>query len=201
MFNTAAVTNYCFTNVKLSDYRGKYVVLMFYPNNFSQMSTTEIIQYSDRVKDFRDLNCELMLCSGESKYSNMEYMKKDRKAGGVSQIVVPMISDFDHSLATRYGCLIPKADGSSPTGECLRATYIIDPKGILRHMSIYDLPIGRDVNETLRTLRAVHYTDSHPKEICPAGWNNPSNPTMPTEYTMSTLPKDTTDKAAKTLSL
>lgn len=103
----------------------------------------------------------------------MEYTKKDRKKGGLGKMDIPLIADIDKSIARKYGCLIE--DGPD-AGVAFRATYIIDKDGILRHMSMNDLPVGRNVEETLRLVKAFQYTDEF-GEVCPASWR-PGQPTM-----------------------
>jgi len=100
----------------------------------------------------------------------MEYTKKDRKKGGIGAMDIPLIADTNHKISKAYGCLI------EDEGVALRATYIIDTKGILRHMSINDLPVGRNIDEVLRTVKAFQYADEF-GEVCPASWT-PGKPTM-----------------------
>lgn len=103
----------------------------------------------------------------------MEYTKKERKHGGLGPMNMPLLSDMSHQISKDYGCLIE--DGPD-AGISFRSTYIIDDKGILRHLSIGDLPVGRNVDETLRLVQAFQHTDKH-GEVCPASWT-PGKATM-----------------------
>lgn len=172
-FETAAWYNGDFVNVKLSDYAGKYVVLFFYPLDFTFVCPTEIIAFSNKAKEFREIGVEVLACSIDSKFSHMEYSLKPRKEGGLGGLDIPLLSDVTKKIATDYGCLIQEGDDA---GVAFRATYIIDPKGIVRHVSINDLPVGRNPDEYLRLVKAFQYTDIH-GEVCPANWQ-PGQKTM-----------------------
>jgi len=145
-----------FKSIKLSDYLGKYVVLFFYPLDFTFVCPTEIVQFSDRAKEFREINTEVIGASIDSAFSHMEYTKKDRKKGGLGQMDIPLIADVDKEISKIYGALITEGDDS---GVAFRATYIIDTKGVVRHISISDLPVGRNIEEVLRLVKAFQYTD------------------------------------------
>jgi alkyl hydroperoxide reductase subunit AhpC len=140
-----------FKKVSLSDYAGKYVVLFFYPLDFTFVCPTEIVSFSDRAKEFREIGCEVLACSVDSHFTHMEYTKKDRKKGGLGTMDIPLIADVNKELAKRYGCLITEGED---TGVAFRATYIIDKNSVVRHISISDLPVGRNVDETLRLVKA-----------------------------------------------
>ena len=159
--------------VNLSDYKGKYVVLFFYPLDFTFVCPTEIIQFSDRAKEFREIGAEVIGVSIDSVFSHMEYTKKDRKIGGLGTMDIPLVSDITKSISKQYGCLI---DHGEDNGVAFRATYIIDTNQIVRHISISDLPVGRNVDETLRLVKAFQYTDEF-GEVCPASWR-PGKKTM-----------------------
>ena len=155
-----------FKKVKLTDFKGKYVVLFFWPLDFTFVCPTEICQFSDKAKNFREIGCEVIGASIDSHFTHMEYTKKERKNGGLGKMDIPMIADITKSISKSYGALIE--DGAD-AGIAFRATYIIDDKGILRHMSLSDLPVGRNVEETLRLVQAFQYTDKY-GEVCPASW-------------------------------
>jgi alkyl hydroperoxide reductase subunit AhpC len=125
---------------------GKYVVLFFWPLDFTFVCPTEIIAFSDKAAQFREIGCEIIGCSIDSKFVHMEYSKKSRKQGGLGDMEFPLVSDLDKSISRNYGCLIEEGPDS---GVAFRATYIIDPKGILRHISISDLPVGRNPEEVI----------------------------------------------------
>ena len=165
-----------FKNVKLSEYKGKYVVLFFYPLDFTFVCPTEIIQFSDRAKEFREIGAEVVGISIDSQFSHMEYTKKDRKVGGLGKMDIPLVADVTKSIARSYGCLIEDGEDA---GVAFRATYIIDRNQTVRHISISDLPVGRNVDETLRLVKAFQYTDEF-GEVCPASWR-PGSKTMVTD--------------------
>jgi peroxiredoxin (alkyl hydroperoxide reductase subunit C) len=155
-----------FKKIRLSDYQGKYVVLFFYPLDFTFVCPTEIVQFSDRVNEFRALNCEVLGASIDSQFSHMEYTKKDRKKGGLGKMEIPLIADVTKNIARTYGCLI---ENGSDAGVALRATYIIDKTGTIKHISMNDLPVGRNIDEVLRLVKAFQYVEEF-GEVCPAQW-------------------------------
>eukprot|EP00347_Sterkiella_histriomuscorum_P013396 403364865 len=155
-----------FKKLKMSDYAGKYVVLFFYPLDFTFVCPTEIVAFSDRAKEFREIGCEVVGCSIDSQFTHMEYTKKDRKKGGLGAMDIPLIADVNKNIARRYGCLIQDGDDA---GVAFRGTYIIDKNQIVRHISISDLPVGRNVDEILRLVKAFQYTDEY-GEVCPSSW-------------------------------
>uniref|UniRef100_A0A915HMC1 thioredoxin-dependent peroxiredoxin n=1 Tax=Romanomermis culicivorax TaxID=13658 RepID=A0A915HMC1_ROMCU len=162
-FECQAVVDNDFKTVKLSDYKGKYVVLFFYPRDFTFVCPTEIIAYSDRSPEFKAIGCELIACSTDSHFSHFAWIQQPRKTGGLGEMKIPVLADATHKITKDYGCY------SEEGGLAYRALYIIDAKGILRQITINDLPVGRDVDETLRLVQAFQYTDKH-GEVCPAGW-------------------------------
>lgn len=145
-----------FKEISLKDYAGKWVVLFFWPLDFTFVCPTEIIAYSNKNAEFEEAGARLLGCSIDSVFSHMEWVKKDRKQGGLGEMNMPMLSDIDKTIAKSYGCLI---DEGADNGVAFRATYIIDPKGIVRHISISDLPVGRNPEEvhTLNKLRPSGY--------------------------------------------
>jgi len=163
-----------FKKISLSDYIGKYVVLFFYPLDFTFVCPTEIIAYSEKAAEFEKAGCSVIAASTDSVYSHMEYVKKPREDGGLGKMEIPIIGDTTLAISRAYGCLIEEE------GIAFRATYIIDGKGILRHLSISDTPVGRNVDETLRLVQAFKYADEH-GEVCPEKWT-PGKKTMKTDH-------------------
>lgn len=150
--------------VSLSDYRGKYVVLFFYPLDFTFVCPTEIIAMSDRIGEFTERNAQVLGVSVDSHFSHIAWRGTERKKGGIGEITYPLVSDLDKSISSKYGVLIAKP------GIALRGLFIIDKLGKLRHITINDLPLGRNVDEVLRVLDAVQFTEKH-GEVCPANWH------------------------------
>jgi len=159
---TALLPDGSFGNVSLSDFKGKYVVLFFYPLDFTFVCPTEIIQFSDREAEFTALNCSLLGASVDSQFSHLAWTKQSRKTGGLGQMNIPLLADVSKSLSRDYGVLI---DG----GISLRGLFIIDGKGIIRQITMNDLPVGRNVDEVLRLVKAFQFVDEH-GEVCPANW-------------------------------
>uniref|UniRef100_A0A0B7AAB0 Thioredoxin peroxidase n=1 Tax=Arion vulgaris TaxID=1028688 RepID=A0A0B7AAB0_9EUPU len=169
-FEANAVVDGTFKTIKLSDYLGKYVVLFFYPLDFTFVCPTEIIAFSDKSDEFRAVDCEILACSTDSVYSHLAWVNTPRKMGGLGPMKIPLIADKTVDISKKYGCL--KED----EGIAFRALYIIDDKGNLRQITINDMPVGRSVDETLRLVQAFQFTDKY-GEVCPAGWK-PGKETM-----------------------
>ncbi len=149
--------------VKLSDFKDKWVVLFFYPFDFTFVCPTEICQFSDASDNFAKVNCQVIGCSCDSVYVHREFALRERKQGGVNPLKIPLLADNTHKLAKMYGCYYNKE------GAALRATYIIDNKGVIRHISMNDLNVGRNVDEVMRLVQAFQFTDEH-GDVCPANW-------------------------------
>ncbi|GAB1606438.1 peroxiredoxin-2-like [Argonauta hians] len=171
-FKAMAVVDGQFKTVQLSDYKGKYLVLMFYPLDFTFVCPTEIIGFSDRVNEFRKIDCEVVACSTDSHFCHLAWIQTPRKQGGLGDMAIPIMADKTLRISRAYGCL--KED----EGIAFRALYIIDGKGILRQSTINDLPVGRSIDETLRLVQAFKYTDKH-GEVCPVGWKPGSSSMKP----------------------
>ncbi|MFS8900409.1 peroxiredoxin [Synechococcus sp. H60.2] len=171
-FSATAVYDMEFKTVRLSDYRGKkYVVLFFYPLDFTFVCPTEITAFSDRYDEFAKLDTEILGVSVDSEYSHLAWIQTDRKAGGVGELRYPLVSDLKKEISAAYNVLDPAA------GVALRGLFIIDKEGIIQHATINNLAFGRSVDETLRTLQAIQYVQAHPDEVCPANWQ-PGQRTM-----------------------
>jgi peroxiredoxin 2/4 len=170
-FSATAVVDQEFKTIKLSDYQGKYVVLFFYPLDFTFVCPTEIIAFSDRYGEFSSLNTEVLGVSVDSAFSHLAWVQTDRKSGGLGDINYPLVSDIKKEISSAYNVLDPEA------GIALRGLFLIDKEGIIQHSTINNLAFGRNVDETLRILQAVQYVQSHPDEVCPAGWT-PGDKTM-----------------------
>jgi peroxiredoxin (alkyl hydroperoxide reductase subunit C) len=170
-FTATAVYDQEFKTIKLSDYRGKYVVLFFYPLDFTFVCPTEITAFSDRYDEFKATNTEILGVSVDSEFSHLAWTQTDRKSGGVGDLNYPLVSDIKKEISAAYNVLDPEA------GIALRGLFIIDKDGVIQHSTINNLAFGRSVDETLRTLQAIQYVQSHPDEVCPANWK-PGEATM-----------------------
>ncbi|XP_041640953.1 peroxiredoxin-2 [Cheilinus undulatus] len=171
-FTATAVVDSQFKDIKLSNYRGKYVVFFFYPLDFTFVCPTEIVAFSDRVEEFRSIGCEVIGCSVDSHFSHLAWINTPRKQGGLGNMKIPLVADLTKTIAADYGVL--KED----EGIAYRGLFVIDDKGILRQITINDLPVGRSVDETLRLVQAFQHTDKH-GEVCPAGWKPGSDTIIP----------------------
>lgn len=170
-FTATAVFDQEFQEIKLSQYRGKYVVLFFYPLDFTFVCPTEITAFSDRYEEFSSKDTEVLGVSVDSQYSHLAWLQTDREAGGLGDIAYPLVSDLNKTIARDYNVLDEEA------GVAVRGLFIIDPDGVIMHATVNNLPVGRNVDETLRVLQAFQHIRSHPDEVCPADWT-PGDPTM-----------------------
>eukprot|EP00074_Homo_sapiens_P057191 XP_005274495.1 peroxiredoxin-4 isoform X1 [Homo sapiens] len=161
-----------FKELKLTDYRGKYLVFFFYPLDFTFVCPTEIIAFGDRLEEFRSINTEVVACSVDSQFTHLAWINTPRRQGGLGPIRIPLLSDLTHQISKDYGVYL------EDSGHTLRGLFIIDDKGILRQITLNDLPVGRSVDETLRLVQAFQYTDKH-GEVCPAGWKPGSETIIP----------------------
>jgi peroxiredoxin (alkyl hydroperoxide reductase subunit C) len=163
-FTAAAVVGTDIKKVSLSDYKGKYVVLLFYPLDFTFVCPTEIIAFSERIAEFKKLNCEVIALSVDSEYSHLAWVNTPRKQGGLGQVGYPLVADLTKQISKDYDVLIEEE------GHTLRGLFIIDSKGILRQITKNDTPVGRSVDETLRLVQAFQFVDEHGGEACPVNW-------------------------------
>ena len=170
-FTATAVFDQEFKTIKLSDYRGKYVILFFYPLDFTFVCPTEITAFSDRFAEFSKIGTEVLGVSVDSEFSHLAWIQSDRTSGGVGDLTYPLVSDIKKEISAAYNVLDPEA------GVALRGLFIIDKDGVIQHATINNLSFGRSVDETLRTLQAIQHVQSHPDEVCPAGWQ-PGDQTM-----------------------
>ncbi|KAI9337936.1 thioredoxin peroxidase BgTPx [Obelidium mucronatum] len=162
-FSTQAVINKQFKEVKLSDYIGKWVVLFFYPLDFTFVCPTEIIAYSEVADELRKLNTEILGVSIDSKFSHLAWINQSRENGGLGEMKIPLLADVTKEISKAYGVL--KED----EGIAYRGTFIIDPKGKLRQITINDLDIGRSTDELKRLIDALQFHDQH-GDVCPVNW-------------------------------
>lgn len=182
-FKAQAVFDQEFLEVSLSKYKGKYVVLFFYPLDFTFVCPTEITAFSDRYKEFKDINTEVLGVSVDSQFTHLAWIQTDRKEGGLGDLNYPLVADLKKEISKAYGVL-------SEDGIALRGLFIIDKAGVIQHSTINNLAFGRSVDETKRTLQAIQFVQEHPDEVCPAGWK-------PGDKTMKPTPKGSKDYFSK----
>lgn len=155
-----------FKEVSLSDYKGQYVLLFFYPLDFTFVCPTEIIAFSERVKDFSDLGVQILGCSIDSHFSHLAWRNTSRNEGGIGDIQYPLVADLDKSIAQKYDVLLP-------AGIALRGLFLIDKDGVVQHQVVNNLPLGRSVDEALRMVKALQFFETN-GEVCPANWEEGS---------------------------
>ncbi|ACB51758.1 thioredoxin peroxidase [Crocosphaera subtropica ATCC 51142] len=172
-FTATVVIDQEFQTKKLSSYRGKYVVLFFYPLDFTFVCPTEVIAFSDRYEEFAKINTEILAVSVDSEFSHLAWIQTPRTEGGVGDIAYPLVSDLKKEISTAYNILDPES------GVALRGLFIIDKEGVIQHATINNLSFGRSVTETLRTLKAIQHVQTNPEEVCPADWQEGDKTMIP----------------------
>ncbi|KAF1329794.1 Peroxiredoxin-4, partial [Globisporangium splendens] len=178
--NVNAVVNEKFEKVSLSDYRGKWLILFFYPFDFTFVCPTEIVSFSDSVEQFRSINAEVIAISTDSHHTHLAWVKTPRNEGGLGKMNIPLIADISKRISEDYGVLVTDEEDEM-YGAALRGLFIIDPEGTIRSIQINDDAVGRSVDETLRILKAFQYAAAHPHEVCPANWK-PGGETIKTNH-------------------
>lgn len=171
-FKATALVQGKFQEVSLDDYKDKYLCLFFYPLDFTFVCPTEITAFNDSNSAFADLNCGLVACSIDSHFSHLAWTNIPRKQGGLGDMDIPILADIDKSIARNYGVLLEQP------GIALRGLFIIDKNGVVRHQTVNDLPVGRNVEEALRVVKAFQFVEEH-GEVCPANWNQGSKTMKP----------------------
>ncbi len=160
-------------NFRLSDLRGRYVVLFFYPLDFTFVCPTEIVAHNNRLKAFKERNAEVVSVSIDSPYSHYAWRNTPVDSGGIGAIGFPMVADVKHDISRAYGIEHPQ------DGVALRASFLIDRQGIVQHQVVNNLPLGREVEEMLRVIDALQFCEEH-GEVCPAGWHKGESAMKPT---------------------
>lgn len=162
-FKATAVVGGDFKKISLKDYRGKYVVLFFYPLDFTFVCPTEMHAFQDKLAQFKKLNTEVLGVSVDSEFSHLAWLNADKDTGGIKGVTYPIISDINKTIARDYDVLMVDA------GIALRGTFLIDKEGKVRQQTINDLPLGRNVDEMIRLVEALQFHEEH-GEVCPANW-------------------------------
>ena len=169
----AVMPDNTFGQIKLGSFRGRYVVLFFYPLDFTFVCPSEILAFNKRIEDFKNKNCEVIGVSVDSKFTHLAWKNTSIENGGIGNIQYPLVQDLDKSIARSYGILFNEA-------VALRGLFLIDTKGIIRHAVINDLPLGRSVNEALRMVDALQFVETHGDQVCPANWQEGDEAMKPT---------------------
>ena len=168
----AVMPDNSFAELKLSSYRGKYVVLFFYPLDFTFVCPSEIIAFDAALAKFAKRHAQVIGVSVDSHFTHLAWKNTPRKEGGIGPIKYPLVSDLDKSISRSYGVLLD-------AGIALRGLFLIDKEGKIRHLLVNDLPLGRSVDEALRMLDALQFHEEH-GEVCPANWHQGEEAMKPT---------------------
>jgi len=158
--------------LELSSYKGKYVVLFFYPLDFTFVCPSEIIAFDKKLDDFKKRGVEVIGVSVDSQYTHYAWKNTKVEDGGIGNVQYPLVADLDKKIASDYGVLLD-------AGVALRGLFLIDKSGVVRHAVINDLPLGRNVDEALRMVDALKFTEEH-GEVCPANWHAGDEAMKPT---------------------
>jgi len=169
---TAVTADNSFGEIRLSDYRGKYTLLFFYPLDFTFVCPSEILAFDRKVEEFNKKDCQLIGISVDSHFTHLAWKETEIEKGGIGNVQYPLVSDIKKEIARAYGVL---HDGS----VALRGLFLIDKEGVVRHAVVNDLPLGRNVDEALRMLDALRFTEEH-GEVCPANWHEGEEAMKPT---------------------
>ncbi len=165
-FVTVGVFKNRLGKIRLSDYYGKkYVILIFYPANFTSVSSTELIQLSERISEFRKLSTQILAISVDSPFCHLHYLLSNRNQGGVAQLNYPLVSDLNRTITEKYNLLTD--DGFSFPG-----LFIVDKEGIIQYYTINNLLCGRSIDELLRVLQSIQYIKKNPGQVCPVDWKS-----------------------------
>ena len=171
---------------KLSDLRGKYVVLFFWPLDFTFVCPTEIIAHNKRMEQFKDRNVEVVGVSIDSQFTHFAWRSTAVNDGGIGAVDFPMVADVKHEITKAYGI-------EHPDGVAMRASFLIDKQGVVQHQVVNNLPLGRNVDEMVRVVDALQFTEQY-GEVCPAGWNKGETGMKPTAEGVAEFLSKHTDK-------
>jgi len=150
-------------NFSMADYRGKYVVLFFYPLDFTFVCPTELIAFHHRIKEFESRDVQVIGCSIDSQFTHLAWRNTPVDKGGIGEVAYPLVADVKHEICQAYD--VEFADA----GVAFRGSFLIDKDGVVQHQVVNNLPLGRNIDEMLRMVDALQYTEVH-GEVCPAGW-------------------------------
>jgi peroxiredoxin 2/4 len=162
-----------FGQITLSSFKGKYVVLFFYPLDFTFVCPSEILAFNKKLDEFKKRNCEVVGVSVDSKFTHLAWKNTKLEDGGIGNIQYPLVADLNKNIARSYGILFGEA-------VALRGLFLIDTKGIIRHAVINDLPLGRSVDEAIRMVTALQFVETHGDQVCPANWKEGEEAMKPT---------------------
>ena len=169
----AVLPDNTFAQITLSSFKGKNVVLFFYPLDFTFVCPSEILAFNKKLDEFKKRNTEVIGVSVDSKFTHLAWKNTKLEDGGIGDIQYTLVSDLNKNIAREYGILFNDS-------VALRGLFLIDTKGIIRHAVINDLPLGRSVNEALRMVDALQFVEAHGDQVCPANWQEGDEAMKPT---------------------
>lgn len=170
----AACKNLIINDFTLHQFRGKNVILFFYPLDFTFVCPTELHAFQEKIEMFEIRNTKLIGCSVDSAYTHLAWLNTPKSKGGIKGVEYPLIADLNKSIAREYGVL------NEQEGIAYRGLFLIDAEGIVRHQVVNDLPLGRSVTDAIRVLDAWNHFQTH-GEVCPANWDKGSSSMVPTQ--------------------
>jgi peroxiredoxin (alkyl hydroperoxide reductase subunit C) len=173
-------------DVSLSDYRGKYVVLFFYPLDFTFVCPSELIAFDHRIKEFESRGVQVIGCSIDSQFTHSAWRNTAVDAGGIGEVAYPLVADVKHEICQAYD--VEFADA----GVAFRGSFLIDKDGVVQHQVVNHLPLGRNIDEMLRMIDALQFTEEH-GEVCPAGWNKGDKGMVPSAEGVASYLSDEAD--------
>ncbi len=171
---TAVQKDQIIENFKLSDFKGQYIVLFFYPLDFTFVCPTELHAFSERLTDFEGRNTKVIGVSIDSHFSHLAWLNTPKNKGGIQGVGYPIVSDLNKTISNDYDVLVEGA------GIAYRGLFLLDKDHVVRHQVVNDLPLGRNVSETIRMIDALQFTEKH-GEVCPANWNQGDKSMTPTQ--------------------
>ena len=169
----AVLPDNSFGQITLSGFKGKNVVLFFYPLDFTFVCPSEILAFNKKLDEFKKRNTEVIGVSVDSKFTHLAWKNTKLEDGGIGDIQYTLVSDLNKNIAREYGILFNDA-------VALRGLFLIDTKGVIRHAVINDLPLGRSVSEALRMVDALQFVETHGDQVCPANWQEGDEAMKPT---------------------
>lgn len=158
----------------LNDFLGKYVLFFFYPLDFTFVCPTELHAFQEKLGEFEKRNAQIVACSVDSWYSHFAWLQTPKNKGGIQGVVYPIVSDLNKEISKAYNVL------KEEEGIAYRGLFLLDKQGIVRHLLINDLPLGRSIDEALRILDALIFHEKH-GEVCPANWTQGEKAMLPTQ--------------------
>lgn len=166
-------------NFKLSDQQGKYVVLFFYPLDFTFVCPTELHAFQEKLNAFKEHNTEVIAVSTDSHFSHLAWLNTPKSQGGIQGVEYPVVSDFNKTISRSFDVLLEEG------GVALRGLFLLDKEGVVHHATLNNLPLGRNVDEALRMVEALQYTEKH-GEVCPANWREGEKSMKPDQAGLKT---------------